>query len=607
MPTPPSAPDQAAPDREAASGDRRHIKAAMAGLALVPTIASIGVTYALLRDAWDPSDAAGDAAAVASDIAVLLAALVISAVVATVVLLRYLLRPIEEAVDSRSELKVLYHQAREESLSDGLTGLGNHRSYQEELGRRIADFQHYRNPFALVLMDLDDLKLVNDHEGHMAGDEMLTSMARAMREMARPEDRLYRIGGDEFAMIMPECEVETAVSVTERLLHFAKRSTPSARSCAFSAGVSGVPQFGRDKEMLHRQADAALYWAKRHGRGTVEVFESERDQLPDNVADFTRNAVQEVVSGRLLAPVFQPIVDLRSGRVLGFEGLIRPDPRGPLPDTARLFAAAAAVGRTVELDVACIEAVLSAARAIGPDRLLTLNLSPRTLEVKDFDAGWLLHGLYRNGISPGRVIVELTERDEIADLPRLRKTFQHLQQYGLRLAADDVGAGNSGLRLLSQVQFDIVKIDLSLVQDGVRRLGARAVLQSLRDLALSQQAHVVAEGVETREQLQVIRELEIGAGQGYLLGRPDVSVEATFVDLGRIGSEDRLRGALGSSEAVELPEPRGSAADGAKLVLPRSTEDTAITDGATSRPDFRSIVLPRGGLRARLEVETRGV
>ena len=309
--------------------------------------------------------------------------------------------------------------------------------------------------------------------------------------------------------------------MTERLLHFARRPASGARPSPFSAGISGVPLFGRDQEMVYRQADAALYWVKRHGRGAVEVFEPERDQLPDNLVDVARNAVQEVIMGRLLSPVFQPIVDLRTGRVLGFEGLIRPDPTGPLPDTTQLFAAAAAAGRTVELDVACIEQVLVAARAIGPDRLLTLNLSPRTLEVRDFDAGWLLQGLYRNGISPGRVIVELTERDEIDDLARLRQTFRHLREYGLRLAADDVGAGNAGLRLLSQVQFDIVKLDLSLVQDGVRRMGARSVLQSLRDLALDQHAHVVAEGVETAAQLQVLRDLQIGAGQGYLLGRPE--------------------------------------------------------------------------------------
>ena len=136
-----------------------------------------------------------------------------------------------------------------------------------------------------------------------------------------------------------------------------------------------------------------------------------------------------------------------------------------------------------------------------------------------------MSGLVRNGISPSRVIIELTEREEIDDLGRLQQTFNLLQQYGLRLAADDVGAGNSGLRLLSQVQFDIVKIDLALVQSGVRRMGARAVLESLRDLALSQNARIIAEGVETARQLQVIRELDLGAAQGFLLGRPDASVD----------------------------------------------------------------------------------
>jgi EAL domain-containing protein (putative c-di-GMP-specific phosphodiesterase class I) len=165
--------------------------------------------------------------------------------------------------------------------------------------------------------------------------------------------------------------------------------------------------------------------------------------------------------------------------------------------------------------------------------LITINLSPRTLEVRDFDAAWLLDMLLHNGIAPGRVIVELTERDAVGDLPRLRQALKHLQSHGLRLAADDVGAGNAGLRLLSQVPFDIVKIDLSLVQDGVHQPGSRAVLESLRDLAISQNARIVAEGVETAEQLQVIRDLEIGAGQGYLLGRPIASVEATFVDLGQ--------------------------------------------------------------------------
>lgn len=583
---------------EGAGSRRRHLRLALLGLAVVPMVVAIVVTAILLgRSSGSPALLrAGGPSEVPGEPVLVLIVLVVGAVVATVALLGYLLRPLDEIAQSKSRLQDLYRQAREDSLRDALTGLGNHRAFQEDLRRLMALFEGCGEPFSLVLMDLDDLKLVNDRDGHAAGDDMLDSMAESMRTLTRSGDRLYRVGGDEFAVLLPDTDVATAVAISERLLHFAKRPASGARPSSFSAGVSAVPAFTRDHEVLCRQADAALYWAKRHGRGLVEVFESDRDQLPEDLAAITRSAVQEVITGHLLSAVFQPIVDLRSGHILGFEGLIRPDPRGPLPDTARLFAAAAASDRTVELDVACVEAVLASARAIGPDRLLTLNLSPRTLEVKDFDAGWLLQGLYRNGISPGRVILELTERDEIADLVRLQRTFSHLQQYGLRLAADDVGAGNSGLRLLSQVQFDIVKIDLSLVHDGVRRLGARAVLRSLRDLALSQHAHVVAEGVETREQLQLIRELDIGAGQGYLLGRPDASVAATFVDVANLGAEPLITSRFGPALLVPTPVP----ATELDIVHDRSAAaDEDDGPGAVFRPDLRSIVLPQprfGGL-----------
>jgi EAL domain-containing protein (putative c-di-GMP-specific phosphodiesterase class I) len=347
---------------------------------------------------------------------------------------------------------------------------------------------------------------------------------------------VFRTGGDEFAVLMPGVDAAAAAMSMDRVLHFSRRPQPGIRPTSFSCGISGVPQYSTDAAIVSEQAAAVLSWVKAHGRGAVEVYDPERDRVADQPHDIANLAVQEVVTGKLLSPVFQPIVDVRSGRVLGFEGLIRPDPYGPLPSPSHLFAAASAAGRTVELDLVCIELVLAGARAIPSDQLLTLNLSPRTLEMKDFDASWLLEGLMRNGISPRRVIVELTERDAIGDLRRLQQTFEHLQSYGLRLAADDVGAGNSGLRLLSQVQFDIVKIDLSLVQDGVHHLGSRTVLESLRDLAFGQQANVVAEGVETREQLQVIQDLDIGAAQGFLLGRPNASVANTFVDVRQLAS-----------------------------------------------------------------------
>jgi len=470
------------------------------------------------------------------EVRLLFLAVLVGGILAVVVLARYFLGPVGDMGHTKEELQVLYREARRDALVDGLTELGNLRAFNEELGRRIKAFQDHGQPFSLALLDLDDLKVTNDREGHAAGDDMLVSMARTMREFARADDHIFRTGGDEFAMIFPGTSVEKTVGILERILYFCKRPDRGVRPSPFSAGVSGVPYFTQQRDLVYRQADAALYWAKRHGRGAVEVFEPERDRLPEGLDEATESALAEIIAADLLRPVYQPIVDLRTGRILGFEGLIRPDPTGPLIGTDQLFAAAAAAGRTVELDLACLDAVVGSAAAIGPDRLLTINLSPRTLEVKDFDPAWLLSGLVRNGISPSRVIIELTEREEVDDLGRLQQVFHLLQQYGLRLAADDVGAGNSGLRLLSQVSFDIVKVDLALVQSGARRTGARAVLESLRDLAASQNAHMIAEGVETSRQLQVLRDMDIGAAQGFLLGRPDASVERTFVDVRQLES-----------------------------------------------------------------------
>ena len=241
--------------------------------------------------------------------------------------------------------------------------------------------------------------------------------------------------------------------------------------------------------------------------------------------------VYEIARGHLFKPVYQPIVDLRTGAVLGFEGLVRPDPNGPIPDPERLFAAAAATGRTVELDLASFETVIAGAKGIGSDSIISVNLSAKTLEVRDFDAAWLLNTLVRHGISPARVIVELTERDPVVDVKRLQNNVRHLSDYGLRLAADDVGAGSAGLRMLAEIPFDIVKIDLSLVQTGAQEAASWAVLRSIRDLAWRQRSVVIGEGIETPEQLRVLQELEIPVGQGYLLGRPGPKADKRPRDL----------------------------------------------------------------------------
>jgi len=460
-----------------------------------------------------------------------------AALLAALLFMRHLIRPFHDLEESQEQLATMYREAREESLHDGLTGMGNHRAFREELTRQFAHYERDGVPFSLMIVDLDNLKIVNDREGHAEGDRLLVSLTNAMREAFRKTDRLFRTGGDEFAVILPDTEPEQAVSLAGRLQHYCARPTSGERPMRFSGGISAVPQFASDANQLYRQADVALYWAKRHGRGFVELFDADRDEVPgDSGAMGLDNAIYEIIRTRAISPVFQPIVDLRTGAVLGFEGLVRPDPAGPFPDSHRLFAAAAATGRTVELDLAAMEVVAEGARGISSDHIVSINLSARTLEVNDFDAAWLLATLQRHGISPTRVILELTEREPISDIKRLQRNIHHLGEYGLRLAADDVGAGNAGLRLLSQVPFDVVKIDLSLVQEAARNTVTWAVLRSLRDFARRQDAVVIGEGVETPEQLSALRQLDIPVGQGYLLGRPQPHPDLSSVRLDELAA-----------------------------------------------------------------------
>jgi EAL domain-containing protein (putative c-di-GMP-specific phosphodiesterase class I) len=177
---------------------------------------------------------------------------------------------------------------------------------------------------------------------------------------------------------------------------------------------------------------------------------------------------------------------------------------------------------------------------LEPGVYLSVNLSPRTLESDLFHPIELTDIFARRGIAPEQLVVELTEREEVQDLEGLRRNAAACRRAGIRLAADDVGAGNAGLRLLSEIHFDIVKIDLSLVQGGILHDPSYAVLRALQELASRWSATIVAEGVETSEQLAAIRELGIAAGQGYLLGRPSRERPVQPIDLDSLLPPDWL-------------------------------------------------------------------
>ena len=463
----------------------------------------------------------------------LLGALATALGVLTYWMARKVLEPAEKLDAARMTLRALYERAKLEALIDSLTGLGNHRAFQEELDRQIEHARRYRTGFSLILLDLDDFKLINDDGGHAAGDAVLVRMGTLCRQSLRQSDRAYRVGGDEFALILPEADPESARHTGMRLLARALEPAPGVQTFSFSGGVAAFPGDAGDRPQLFRRADAALYGSKSHGRTMVEVFDAatHRTQGDSRTAQELAVAVQEVSAARLLTPVFQPIVSLATGEVIGVEGLVRPTPESGFANPGALFAAAEVAGRTIELDLACLEVLIAAAVNLPHHIYVSLNISPRTLEASEFSPSLLAGLLTRYGLDPSRLVLELTEREAVEDFERLRLRLEGCRRMGVRIAADDVGAGNAGLRLLSQVRFDIVKIDLSLVQDGALRSSSLAVLRSLRDLAAGSDAVTIAEGVETSEQLRLVQEVGIPAAQGYLLGRPAARVDFKPVDV----------------------------------------------------------------------------
>jgi diguanylate cyclase len=426
----------------------------------------------------------------------------------------------------------LYEVARADSLRDPLTGLGNHRAFQEELERQLEWFRRYKVPVALLIIDLDNFRLLNEAEGHVVGDDQLREIGRLIGQVTRYADRSFRIGGDRFAMLLPHTDADGAVGLGQRLLERSTQHRVDGRPIPFSGGVSACPALAVTRSQLLAQADAALSWCKRHGRLAIDTFDPLRDPEANQQANGELAATIALLttSGRL-GTAYQPIVDLSSGIVIGFEGLIRPTPESGFADPSSLFAAAESVRRSVELDYVCIETLVSEARGLGPQQLLSLNVSPRFLEAPNFSPDWLLRLLTRFGIEPTRLILEMTEREDVEDMVSIQRSATALQRLGIRIAADDVGAGNAGLRLLSQFRFDIVKLDLTLVQDGTQRDSSRAILRSLRDLASRWGSYMIAEGLETVGQLRAVREIGVAAGQGYLLSRPMAAPTMARVDL----------------------------------------------------------------------------
>jgi diguanylate cyclase (GGDEF)-like protein len=403
---------------------------------------------------------------------------------------------------------------------DGLTDLPNQGAFQDEFPQAVASAARYEEPFSLLLLDVDDFKLVNDRHGHRQGDTILKCVADVLRD-ARPGDRQYRVGGDEFALSLTHTDAQGARILARRL----SRKLAEAGVGA-SIGLS-TRRPGLQADTLRGEADSALYEAKRREGGRVAHFDEIRERAVVTTSE-RREAVRRLTEEGRLTTVFQPIWNFDGATLLGVEALTRPDPSYGLSGPAEAFDIAEQIGRVHQLDVLCVESALRCVPELEPGVLLFFNLSPLTLDLDAEAHLWLAPAVERAGLRPQDVVVEVTERFG-GRTASVVERLKQLRQQGFKIAIDDVGTGNSGLEMLSQIEAEFVKLDRSIVAAAATESGARAVLMAMAAFARQTGAFVIAEGIEDEETLEFLRGIDtrnlsstaiIQGGQGYGLGRP---------------------------------------------------------------------------------------
>ncbi|MCZ4492602.1 MAG: hypothetical protein JWP53_1533 [Conexibacter sp.] len=427
-----------------------------------------------------------------------------------------------------------HRAALQRATRDGLTDLPNHRAFQDEFPRAVAAARRFQEPLAIIVFDLDDFKFINDRHGHPHGDAILQRVAGVLGA-GRVEDRPFRVGGDEFAMLLPHTDGEGSRTIAGRL-----DRAFTAAEVVVSMGISDLRD-GESAEDLRAEADAALYEAKRKG-GKMVHFDEVRDQVVITTSART-DRVRELIDQERLSAVYQPIWDLDSQRLLGIEALMRPHPDLGLSGPAEAFDLAERIGRVHELDVLCMATALADAPDLPDGALLFLNISPQTLDLDAGGSDWLLELVHGAGIAPEQVVIEVTERFG-ARTDAVVICLRRLRAEGFKLALDDVGTGNSGLEMLRKVNADFVKIDRGIVLAAATDRSSRAVLMAMATYARQTGAYVIAEGIEDRETLDFLtgiddREVQphriIQGGQGFGLGRPaaDGAVDPPPAMLGR--------------------------------------------------------------------------
>jgi diguanylate cyclase (GGDEF)-like protein/PAS domain S-box-containing protein len=456
---------------------------------------------------------------------------------------------LDGAIFDVTERKLLQEQLAKQAFYDSLTGLANRALFHDRADHALARALRNGARIAVLLLDLDRFKVINDSLGHHAGDEVLVTVAKRLLTSSRASDTVARLGGDEFVVLLEEnITVDDAITVAQRVLAILHEpllcqghevTIGGSIGIAFSGGTSPT-----STDDLLRDADAAMFYAKGRGRDRYEVFEPSMHARAIQQLELTNELHRGLQRGEFVLH-YLPIWELADRTIIGVEALVRWNhpSRGLLPPND-FIPAAEQTGSIVALGEwvfgeACRQVKAWNEAYPGRSLSLSVNISPRQLLDPDL-VQRLRTALADNGLDPGSMTLEISEGALMQGAEETRLRLRELKSLGVRLAIDDFGTGSSSLGYLREFPIDEIKIDRTFVRGMVEDPADGTILvQAILGLARALHLEVVAEGIELPEQLAGLRESGCETGQGFIFASPVVADEIGFL-LGESSAAERL-------------------------------------------------------------------
>lgn len=435
---------------------------------------------------------------------------------------------VKDISDRKQAEEAVHYQ----TYHDLLTGLPNRAKFRDHLGRALVYGKRRQQALSVMILDLDNFRVVNDSLGHGVGDELLIHIATRLRQCLADDDVLARLGGDEFGVLLPDASSRLEATVVGHKLIEALNAPLRIKGhelyVTASIGASFAPEDGAVADTLIRQTEIAMYQAKSQGGCRIQHWQPAMQDAFSGRIQMEADLRRALVNDEFVL-FYQPQVDTLTGAIRGFEALIRwwhPERGIVLPNAfvplAEETGVVVPMGEWILRQAAAQQAVW---RKSGlPPARISVNISPRQLETADF-VGSVLRALEANQLEPGALELEITENVLMRDVESNAAKLAQLAEAGVRLAVDDFGTGYSSLKYLSRFPIHTLKIDRAFVKDSA--LDGMSIANAIIGMARNLKLNVIAEGVESTAQLEQLRSLQCSEVQGYLFGMPMSAQEAT--------------------------------------------------------------------------------